>query len=123
MVGASIALKGTRVVGIDIDAEPERVRSDVVRYAKAAADLLEASFDDADVEVTPDRLMASLMTQQSKRSNWRVPSKPSRLTRSTLAKGLLVSSHSYGQDGGSQTTTSFSSTRAVRQPSSPTEAR
>ena len=51
MVGASIALKGTRVVGIDIDAEPERVRSDVVRYANAAANLLEASFDEADVEV------------------------------------------------------------------------
>src|SRR5262245_30974344 len=39
VVGASIALKGTRVVGIDIDAEPERVRIDVVRYAKDAADL------------------------------------------------------------------------------------
>ena len=51
MVGASIALKGMRVVGIDIDAEPERVRADVVTYAKAAADLLETSFDDADVEV------------------------------------------------------------------------
>jgi 1-aminocyclopropane-1-carboxylate deaminase/D-cysteine desulfhydrase-like pyridoxal-dependent ACC family enzyme len=51
VVGASIALKGTRVVGIDIDAEPERVRSDVVRYANAAANLLEASFDEADVEV------------------------------------------------------------------------
>jgi D-cysteine desulfhydrase family pyridoxal phosphate-dependent enzyme len=50
-VGASIALKGTRVVGIDIDAEPERVRADVTRYAKAAADLLEVSFDEADVEV------------------------------------------------------------------------
>src|SRR5215470_20103383 len=37
VVGASIALKGTRVIGIDIDAEPERVRSDVVRYAKGAA--------------------------------------------------------------------------------------
>ena len=43
VVGASIALKGTRVVGIDIDAEPERVRSDVVRYANVAANLLEAS--------------------------------------------------------------------------------
>ena len=51
VVGASIALKGTRVVGIDIDAEPERVRSDVVTYANAAANLLEASFDEADVEV------------------------------------------------------------------------
>src|SRR5262249_7358287 len=51
VVGASIALKGTRVVGIDIDAEPERVRADVVRYAKAAAHLLEAPFDEADVEV------------------------------------------------------------------------
>src|SRR5262252_1272047 len=51
VVGASIAIKGTRVVGIDIDAEPERVRSDVVRYAKAAADLFEVAFDEADVEV------------------------------------------------------------------------
>jgi L-cysteate sulfo-lyase len=51
VVGASLALKGTRVVGIDIDAEPERVRSDVVRYANAAANLLDASFDEADVEV------------------------------------------------------------------------
>src|SRR5262249_34538676 len=32
-------------------AEPDRVRSDVVRYANAAADLLEVSFDDADVQV------------------------------------------------------------------------
>lgn len=51
VVGASIALKGTRVVGIDIDAEPERVRSDVVRYAQAAADLLNTPFDETDVEV------------------------------------------------------------------------
>jgi L-cysteate sulfo-lyase len=51
VVGTSIALKGVRVVGIDIDAEPERVRADVVKYAKAAADLLETSFNDADVEV------------------------------------------------------------------------
>jgi L-cysteate sulfo-lyase len=51
VVGASIELRGTRVVGIDIDAEPERVRADVIRHAKAAADLLEVSFDEADVEV------------------------------------------------------------------------
>jgi hypothetical protein len=35
------------VIGFDIDAEPEQVRVDVVRYANAAADLLEASFDEA----------------------------------------------------------------------------
>jgi L-cysteate sulfo-lyase len=51
VVGASIALKGTRVIGIDIDAEPERVRADVIRYAKAAAELLEAPFDKAAVDV------------------------------------------------------------------------
>jgi D-cysteine desulfhydrase family pyridoxal phosphate-dependent enzyme len=51
VVGASIALKGARVIGIDIDAESERVWADVTRYAKAAADLLEVSFDEADVEV------------------------------------------------------------------------
>jgi L-cysteate sulfo-lyase len=51
VAGASIALEGTRVIGIDIDAEPERVRADVIRYAKAAADLLKASFDEADVTV------------------------------------------------------------------------
>jgi L-cysteate sulfo-lyase len=51
VVGASIALKGTRVIGIDIDAEPERVRADVVRYAEAAADLLETPFHETGVEV------------------------------------------------------------------------
>jgi L-cysteate sulfo-lyase len=49
--GASIALKRTRVVGIDIDAEPERVWVDVVRYANDAADLFDTSFNAADVEV------------------------------------------------------------------------
>src|SRR5262249_50442017 len=51
IVGASLALEKTRIIGIDIDAEPERVRADVVTYAKAAADLLEASFDEIDVDV------------------------------------------------------------------------
>jgi L-cysteate sulfo-lyase len=51
VVGASIALKGTRVIGIDIDAEPARVRADVVRYARDAAELLDAPFDEAEVEV------------------------------------------------------------------------
>jgi L-cysteate sulfo-lyase len=51
VVGARCALPKTRVVGIDIDAEPERVRADVVAYGKAAADLLGQPFAEADVEV------------------------------------------------------------------------
>ena len=51
VVGARTALPGTRIVGIDIDAEPERVRADVLAYGRAAAELLDLPFDDADVEV------------------------------------------------------------------------
>jgi L-cysteate sulfo-lyase len=51
VVGASIAMRDTRIVGIDIDAEPERVRADVLAYASAAADLIGTSFDANDVEV------------------------------------------------------------------------
>jgi L-cysteate sulfo-lyase len=50
-VGAGRALPDTRVVGIDIDAEPERVRADVVAYAEGAADLLDLPFDPVCVEV------------------------------------------------------------------------
>jgi L-cysteate sulfo-lyase len=51
VVGAAVAMPGTRVVGIDIDAEPARVRADVVALARQAADLLGAGFDEAMVEV------------------------------------------------------------------------
>jgi L-cysteate sulfo-lyase len=51
VVGARTALPGTRIVGIDIDAEPERVRADVLAYGRAAAGLLGLPFDDDDVEV------------------------------------------------------------------------
>jgi L-cysteate sulfo-lyase len=51
VVGARCCLPQTRVVGIDIDAEPERVWADVVAYGKAAAQLLDQSFDPTDVEV------------------------------------------------------------------------
>jgi L-cysteate sulfo-lyase len=50
-VGAAIALPGTKIVGIDIDAEPERVRADVCRYAAEAAALLDSPFDANAVEV------------------------------------------------------------------------
>jgi len=51
VVGAAAAMPDTRVVGIDIDAEPARVRADVVRLAQEAADLLDLAFDDASVDV------------------------------------------------------------------------
>jgi len=51
VVGAAVAMRDTRIVGIDIDAEPARVRSDVVALARQAADLLNADLDEAMVEV------------------------------------------------------------------------
>jgi L-cysteate sulfo-lyase len=51
VVGAAAAMPGMKVVGIDIDAEPARVRADVVALARQAADLLDATFADTMVEV------------------------------------------------------------------------
>jgi L-cysteate sulfo-lyase len=51
VVGARLAMPGTQIVGIDIDAEPERVHADVLTYGRAAAELLQQPFDPADVEV------------------------------------------------------------------------
>jgi L-cysteate sulfo-lyase len=51
VVGAAACLPRTRVVGIDIDAEPERVCADVLSYGRAAATLLDRPFDEAAVEV------------------------------------------------------------------------
>ena len=50
-VGASVALKETRIVGIDIDAEPARVRAEVASCAKGAADLLGVTFSESAIEV------------------------------------------------------------------------
>jgi L-cysteate sulfo-lyase len=51
VLGASVCLPKTRVIGIDVDAEPERVRADVVKYARGAAEMAGLSFDEHDVEV------------------------------------------------------------------------
>jgi L-cysteate sulfo-lyase len=51
VVGAASALPDTDIVGIDIDAEPERVRTDVLRFASGAAGLLDRTFEPAKVEV------------------------------------------------------------------------
>ncbi len=50
-VGASVALKDTRIIGIDIDAEPARVRDEVLSCAKAASDLLDVPFSETAIEV------------------------------------------------------------------------
>ncbi len=50
-LAAAACLPGTEVVGIDIDAEPERVRTDVARYVAGAAGLLEVAIDPATLEV------------------------------------------------------------------------
>jgi L-cysteate sulfo-lyase len=50
-VGAAACLPHTNVVGIDIDAEPDRVRADVIAHGRAAAELLGHGFDQSKVEV------------------------------------------------------------------------
>jgi L-cysteate sulfo-lyase len=49
--GVAACLPKTDVVGIDIDAEPERVRADVIALGHAAADLLGLKFEAARAEV------------------------------------------------------------------------
>jgi L-cysteate sulfo-lyase len=44
-------MPNVRIVGVDIDAEPNRVRADVVTFAREASNLLDISFDEASVEV------------------------------------------------------------------------
>lgn len=51
VIGAQTALAECQVIGIDIDAEPERVKADVARYAEGGARLLELPFDAAQIEV------------------------------------------------------------------------
>jgi len=51
VIGAGVCLPRTPIVGIDIDAEPDRVRRDVVRFARAAAEQLDVLFAETAVEV------------------------------------------------------------------------
>jgi L-cysteate sulfo-lyase len=50
VLGAGVCLPETRIVGIDIDAEPARVAADVLAYGRAAADLLDLPFDENRLE-------------------------------------------------------------------------
>lgn len=49
--GNHACLPAAAVIGIDIDAEPDRVRADVVTYAEQACGLLGLTFDEGRVEV------------------------------------------------------------------------
>lgn len=51
VLGASLAMPATEIVGIDIDAEPDRVRSDVLRYGAEAAEMLGVPFSTDQVQV------------------------------------------------------------------------
>jgi L-cysteate sulfo-lyase len=51
VLGVAACLPKTDVIGIDIDAEPERVRADVIALGDGAADLLGLQFEAARVEV------------------------------------------------------------------------
>jgi L-cysteate sulfo-lyase len=51
VVGAAACMPQTRIVGVDIDAEPERVRSDVTRLAREAAERLDVPFCELHVDV------------------------------------------------------------------------
>lgn len=51
VVGAAACMPHTRIMGVDIDAEPERVRSDVTRLAREAAERLDVPFSELHVDV------------------------------------------------------------------------
>src|SRR5579871_5260792 len=51
VAGAAVAMPDTTIVGIDIDAEPARVKADVIGLARDASDLLGVPFDEARVDV------------------------------------------------------------------------
>jgi L-cysteate sulfo-lyase len=51
IVGAAACMPSTQIVGIDIDAEPERVRADVTRLAGETAERLNVPFGSLQIEV------------------------------------------------------------------------
>ncbi len=50
-IGAAMAMPDSRVIGIDIDAEPDRVRADVVGFATEAAAALNTEFSEETIRV------------------------------------------------------------------------
>lgn len=50
-IGADIALPNTKVIGFDIDADPERVRQNVVKLVLSAAEQMDWRFDPAKIDL------------------------------------------------------------------------
>ncbi len=78
VAGASIALRQTAIVGIDVDAEPARVRAEVMKCAKAAADLLGTAIPESAIEVVAGHAGPAYgvrIPPPSTRSGWRARSK------------------------------------------------
>jgi L-cysteate sulfo-lyase len=74
VLGASLAMATTDVVGIDIDAEPDRVRADVCRHGFAAAEMLGVPFPPTawrSSPVTPAPPTVYRTQQLSKPCGWR----------------------------------------------------
>ena len=51
VVGAAACMPQTQIVGVDVDAEPERVTADVTRLARATAERLDVAVADLRIEV------------------------------------------------------------------------
>lgn len=51
MIGAQFCLPSTPVIGIDVDAEPDRVKRDVLKHGHAAADLIDATLDESRLQL------------------------------------------------------------------------
>lgn len=51
VVGAATCMPHTQIVGIDVDAEPERVTADVTRLARKTAQRLDVAVEDLQIEV------------------------------------------------------------------------
>lgn len=52
VVGGQGCLPEAEIIGVDVDAEPERVKIDVIKYAQGASGLLGQDFDPSGVRVT-----------------------------------------------------------------------
>lgn len=123
-LGAASVLPETDIV--DIDAEPERVAADVRQYARAAAEVLEVSFDDGVSrwsQATRAEPMAPFKKPQSRRCSWPAGSRRWYWTPSIPPRGLPGSWHWLEGVAGRRPTPSCSCTPAAHRRCSHTKRR